>query len=377
VLRVSLALAQPAEPIREVWRRPQAGIESLAVAPDGSRCALVTGSGEVICWTGGRLTWHRAVRGAEAVALGSDGRAAVFTPLDLLHRGVLILDPQGKVTAHLVSSGPITQLAFSPDGRHLAIGTAGGTLEIYAPGGHEPAHHIGLRGSIDQLEYEPAGDLVVTTSAPARLSTLNSAGRLLWSHPAPAGCEFRIGSPPRAPGERAPLVAAVAPSAPGEEDLSADSSRPDPDRIDLIAFSAAGKPVWRNSLPGRDPHLGVLRGSGSLVVAYERVDRRGVVLRYDKSMACFRSDGSLLWQQGGMLYEPMLVCASAMGDTVLSLGTGNRFWLLSSRGQTLWSYTAGAPIRLVRASADGTAVAVATRDNYLSFLKISPGTHPR
>src|SRR3954452_8470884 len=67
------AEAAPAEPIRELWRRPMAGAQCLAVAPDGSRCALVTWRGEVVCWVGARLGWRRPVPGAEAVVLGRDG----------------------------------------------------------------------------------------------------------------------------------------------------------------------------------------------------------------------------------------------------------------------------------------------------------------
>ena len=144
------------------------------------------------------------------------------------------------------------------------------------------------------------------------------------------------------------------------------------DRIEIVAYSAAGKPVWRQRLAGRDPHLGMMAASGSVVVAYERADRRGLVLRYARALACFGSDGAPRWQHGDRVYDPLLVCASPRGDAILSLCAGNRFWLLSGRGQPLWSYTTGAPIRMACASADGTAVAVATSDGYLSLLKISP-----
>src|SRR5436309_7057723 len=73
------ALAAPSEPIREVWRRPMGDAQCLAVSPDGSRCAFVTWSGEVVCWVGNRLAWRRIVPGAEAVILGREGQAVVYT----------------------------------------------------------------------------------------------------------------------------------------------------------------------------------------------------------------------------------------------------------------------------------------------------------
>src|SRR5712692_4663225 len=93
---LTFAAAQSAEPIRELWRRPMASAQCLAVSPDGSRCALVTWSGEVVCWVGGRLGWRRAVPGAEVVALGRDGRAVIYTPLDARRRDLLILDADGQ-----------------------------------------------------------------------------------------------------------------------------------------------------------------------------------------------------------------------------------------------------------------------------------------
>jgi hypothetical protein len=95
-------------------------------------------------------------------------------------------------------------------------------------------------------------------------------------------------------------------------------------------------------------------------------------LRFDRALACFGGNGAPRWQRGDMVYDPLLVCASPRGDAILSLCSGNRFWLLSGHGQPLWSYTAAAPIRMACASTDGTSVAIATSDNQLSLLKISP-----
>ncbi len=115
---------------------------------------------------------------------------------------------------------------------------------------------------------------------------------------------------------------------------------------------------------------------GGVVVAYLRADRRGVVVRYDRWLACYGPKGALRWQRGGMIYNPLLVAAAPEGEAVLSLSTSHRFWLLDRRGQPLWSFTASAPVRIARASADGSAVAVATTDGHLSFLEISSCGEP-
>jgi hypothetical protein len=358
--------------------------QCLAVSPDGSRCALVTWRGEVLCWTGERLSWRRVVPGAEQVLLGVEGRAVVYTPLDALHRDLLVLDDRGGISCRCTAGGPISAVALSPDGRTVAIGTAGGAVELDSLDGRSPGSRCRLRGAVQQLSYHVSGSLVATTVDPAWLIALSPSGAIRWRHPAPAGCEFRIGMPPGAEGGGGLTVAALVAADDGGSDADAESgvaeplSGPggDPNRIEIVAFSAAGKPVWRQHLLGRDPHLGIITATGSVVVGYERADRRGLVLRFGRALACFGSDGALRWQHGHMVYDPLLVCASTRGDAILSLCTGNRFWLLSGRGQTLWSYTAVAPIRMACASADGTTVVIATSDNYLSLLKISRGGRP-
>jgi hypothetical protein len=377
---LTFAAAQPAEPIREVWRRPTGSAECLAISPDGSRCALVTWAGQVLCWAGGRLNWRRVVPGAEQVLLGGSGRAVIYTPLDVLRRDLLVLDDRGRITSRCTAGGPITAVALSPDGQTAAIGTAGGAVELHALEGGSPVRRSRLRGAVQQLYFDFSGGLVATTAEPAWLVALAPTGTMRWGHPAPAGCEFRVGMPPRGAGAGGLTVAAVvAADAGGSSEVSELGLREsgggvgiDRDRIEIIAFSAAGKPVWRQHLLGRDPHLGVVASSGGVVVAYERAGRRGLVLRFDRALACFGSNGAPRWQHGDMLDDPLLVCASPRGDAILSLCSGNRFWLLSGRGQTLWSYTAAAPIRMACASTDGTSVAIATSDNQLTLLKISP-----
>jgi hypothetical protein len=382
VSQLPAAFAAPSEPIRELWRRPMDDAQGLAVSADGSRCAFVTWGGDVVCWVGNRLAWRRAVPGAEAVILGRDGQAVVYTRLDARRRDLLVLDAGGQVVRRITVGAPITAVALSPDGGTAAAGTVSGALEIHPLDARSAPHRTALPGTIQQLYYDASGGLVATTAEPAWIAALGPDGVTRWRHPAPAGQEFRIGVPPRAEGSGAITVAAAVPIggldhhrlAVPESGAAAAAADLDPNRIELIAFSAAGKPVWRRVLHGRDPHLGVMPASGAVVVAYERAERRRLVLRYERAILFLTGEGVPRRELGGMVYNPLLVCASPRGNTILSLGAGNRFWLLSGTGQLLWSYTAAAPIRMARASADGTTVAVATSDHKLSLLKISPGS---
>src|SRR5207247_10836725 len=132
-------------------------------------------------------------------------------------------------------------------------------------------------------------------------------GVIRWRHPALGGQEFRIGVPPRAERGGALTVAAVVPigglapdgSSSRESGNAAAAAEIDPNRIELVAFSATGKPVWRQVLHGRDPHLGVLPASGNVVVAYERAERRRLVLRYERAIAFFTGDGVPRRELGG------------------------------------------------------------------------------
>jgi hypothetical protein len=392
------AAAQSAEPIREVWRRPLPDVQCLAIAPDGARIAVVTWSGEVLCWERrGRRCWSRFVPGAEAVVLGRGNLAVVYTPLDALHRDLLALDPQGQIIGRATVSGPITTVCPSPNGQAVAVGTMAGTIEVHRWDGKASPVLASVTGAVQQLGYDPGGNLIAATVKPAWLMLLTSRGQVRWRSAAPPAHEFRLAVCPRGiaaarpdrPARERLTVVALVPAEPrfpreGEWD-DTDLSVPhgllsksragrqrDNDQIRLIAYTLQGKPVWRQTLLGRDPHLSLVDENGTLVVAYERADERAALQRYDRWLACFEPDGSQRWQQGGIVFDPLLISASPDGNTILSLCTGNRFWLLSGRGQTLWSYTAAAPIRIARASADGAAVAVATSDGQLALLKISP-----
>jgi hypothetical protein len=392
--------AQPAEPIYEAWCRPLGGVQCLAISPDGARIAVVSWGGEVYCWEGGRQRWRRDLPGAEAVVLGAGGRAVVYTPLDALHRDLLVLDPHGNIRGRSTAGGPITTLALSPNGQNLAVGTAGGAIEIHSLDDPSTPVRIALAGICRQLGFDSQNNLVVASIDPACLAVYKPSGKRLWRVAAPAGGEFRLGTPPAAPAPGAGATITVAAIVAADLKLSIGSAlsphgretgrpvkpmrvspaaarqvgrvRSVPDNIQLVAFSAAGKPIWRHILQGRNPCLRLIPGTGETVVAYERAGRPGVGRRYHHVLACFDRDGVARREQGGMVYNPLLVCASPDGSALLSLSSGNQFWLLSVHGRTLWSYTVRAPVRMVRASTDGTAVAVTTSDGQLCLLKINP-----
>lgn len=391
--------AQAAEPIQESWRRPLPAAQCLAISPDGTRVAVVNWAGTVLCLSRGRKLWQRVIPGAQEVALGAGGRTLVYTPLDAMRRDLLVLDDGGRTIARWTIGGPITAVVLSPDGRVAAIGTAGGTVETHRLDRRAPVHHFAVPGTVQQLCFDSAGGLVAATADPSWLVVFTPGGRVLWHQQATAGQEFRLATPPRIPGDARGaaggsdhpgssgvlLIVALVPAdrpevgTPGLAGGGERSERPSAvrDRIELQALDAAGRPVWRQALQGRDPFLSVMEGSGSVVVAYERADRRGAVLRYDRSLACFSRDGSRRWERGGMVYNPLLISVSPEGDAVLSLSAGKRFWLLSGHGQTRWSYTPAAPVRIARASADGSAVAVATTDGQLALLKVNRNSAAR
>jgi hypothetical protein len=261
----------------------------------------------------------------------------------------------------------------------MAVGTADGPVEIHPLDRHAQPVRLVLPGPCRQLCYDGQGNLVVAATRPACLLQFTGEGRPLWRTSAPANCEFRLGTPPRVVGAspRAGLtIVAVLPTTGTSRSVTARFALrgiegPDTGQFRLVAYSASGKPAWQSTLSGRSPHLRTMEGSGDTVIAYERADRRGPLLRYRRVLACFDRFGTQQWEQGGMVYNPLLIGVSPDGSAVLSLCAGNRFVLLSGRGQNMWSYRSRGPVRMVRASHDGTAAVVATTDGQLCLLKIS------
>jgi WD40 repeat protein/tRNA A-37 threonylcarbamoyl transferase component Bud32 len=153
----------------ELLRRPSAaGLNAVALHPDGGRLATAGGDQVVRAWdvaTGAEImTWPLAGRVAD-VAYSPDGRwlAACAGP------AVRVWDAAtGQEAANLPERGaPVTRLAFSPDGRWLATAEGDGAVRVHDVVTGQEIHHLrGQQGGFQGLAFSPDGRRLATAGRP-------------------------------------------------------------------------------------------------------------------------------------------------------------------------------------------------------------------
>ncbi len=135
--------------------------------------------------TGRRLLKLPGTTSADALALSPDGERLAIADMDLVGGGdgtVTVRDTRTWSHAAKVVSFPaleVTRIAFSPDGRQLAIGAADGTAGIWqATGRHlQLFSFLGHTAAIAGLDFRPRGHDVATASVDGTARVWRTAGR--------------------------------------------------------------------------------------------------------------------------------------------------------------------------------------------------------
>ncbi len=155
-----------------------ASIERIAASPDGTLLASVGWSTDVQLRSlpnGQTMPLTDQVNGIWSAAFSTDGKHLALGDREG-HAGIWPLDdlahPQ---TFEAVKKGPVTSIAFSPDGKALAF-SAGGSIQVQtiADGAIRSTMTGSGRGYVTDMTYSPLGDLLAS-AAPDRISVFRTA----------------------------------------------------------------------------------------------------------------------------------------------------------------------------------------------------------
>src|SRR5215475_184578 len=141
------------------------GHHGLAFSPDG-HLAVVAYS-EVLVWD---ETWKEQPRMRQSLAVAdfAFGPDRPFLLAVAEQTGtILLFDAPASApskTLELGSGIRITKLAFSPDGKMLAAGTAGGEARVWSTQDWKPTATMRHEATISSLAFDPSGSLLATAS---------------------------------------------------------------------------------------------------------------------------------------------------------------------------------------------------------------------
>jgi WD40 repeat protein len=172
-------------------------LTTLAVSPDGRRLAMLGAVSQTVAdLTGTGTVKLQAPGGIPGGAAGCQWRSVALSRDDRLVAGanfcggVTVWNARsGRLLAKFTNQGEISQVAFSPDGRDLAVGSWNSTITIWDVRTRSPLHVLhGHTLGVDDVAYSPNGALLASSSLDdtARVWA-PSSGRLLrvWHDPAP------------------------------------------------------------------------------------------------------------------------------------------------------------------------------------------------
>jgi WD40 repeat protein len=181
-----------------VLRAHDHALVSVAIAPDGSTVAAGAIDGEILLWTvDGTLVTSKAVHKDEVRGLGfaaggtrifsasKDGSLRVWSASDLAPLG-----------APIASGSPLSIVAVSPDGAHVAIGGFVYAFSLYDAASAALEKTITTPWNIRSLDYAPSGDRVYATLANNDVESYQTDGSASHLMLAPIGTEALVAASP-------------------------------------------------------------------------------------------------------------------------------------------------------------------------------------
>jgi WD40 repeat protein len=147
----------------------QAGIASLALTPDGKRLATGSAAGAMRFWAMDTVkdSAKRLGLGKDdaLVACASDGKTLALAEGSSPARLIDVSNPQARASFSGPKDDPVWSLAFSPDGKLLAVGHEHHGVQLWNVATGSVARQLDYPGGVHALAFTPDGKTLAAGGA--------------------------------------------------------------------------------------------------------------------------------------------------------------------------------------------------------------------
>ncbi len=347
-------------PIAQAWLRPAVGVVEIAVAPDGSRVAILDREGGVRCFDSqGMLLWERSLPGAERLLCGPRGRLVLaYSPGRPLETRVRFLDAEGRFFQAIDTGAVIQDVCIGADGNRVLIGAGRQVWFCAMTTAGIRSRRVTTPAQVHQVEPGPGESAYVVTQSPLGLLMLRSSGRTMWRQENPQARQYAI-------------------SATDAGDALAVATELRNDVVYLDIFDPAGFKRSLDQRPGRLPRIRLSAGGRALVMAYEHAMGDADRGLFGRRLLYTRPDDPRGgWTKGGAFSAPYFVALDTAGEWIVALDVQApreppRLRLYGRAGEKRYILPVGAEISIAVASRDGHTVALYRTDGMLQVFRVT------
>ena len=351
------AAADTKEVITIAWKAPVNEPICLAMSAGGKHSGVVDKKGGVRLYDQtGHLIWSQAVQGATDVLIARNGQSIlVYSKLNPVFQDVYFFRRDGlRLWKHRVD-GCVWSGAVSADGLHAAVTTGEKYVYVYAPDPNRPRYN---RWRLEGIGYctifTPDNQrVVVGTWQDSALACYDLKGAFQWRcrHAEDRQYDLRVSADSRG-------IVGVIPA-----------TIHDP-KAELTYWDSGGKLLWQQPVKGFEAHALISPQSQYVAMSYANFlsDKGDGII--ERRVAVYRSNGRLLWEKGGLFFEPRLIALSPTGSTVIVSDGERSLYNIDQRGKILSKLTLPGTIRKALSSDDGRRILLYCGDGYLYLMHV-------
>jgi len=339
------------------WKHAISEPVCLTMTQDGKFFGSVDKTGTVQFFkANGSLIWKKQIAGATDMLIARNGQSVlVYSRLNPVYQEVSFFRGDGyRLWVHDVE-GPIWAGAVSADGSYAAVTTGKQYIYVYSPDPKRPRYRRWrLDGIGSSLAFSPDNEhIIVGTWQDSYLVCYGRNGELRWRtrHDTTRQYDIRI-------------------SADGRTILGIIPGRILSPSIEVRVWNSDGKQLWKQSLNGYDGRALLSPASQYAALSYASFITHKSSEIIERKVAVYKTDGSLLWDKGGLFFGPRLVALSPRGSSVIVWDGEKSIYNIDSRARILSKLMLGGRIRKAISTDDGRQIFLYCGDGWAYMLNV-------